>query len=371
MPSTTTANLIIPEVIGQMVDTNLGDRLTFAALADIDTTLQGQPGDTITFPRFSYIGPAQIVAEDDPIPVTQLSSATAQVPVKKYGKGVVVTDEARLSGYGDPVGEAARQLAHSIDHAIDDAFAAVLNSAPLSRVYPSPGPLSSATVSAALALFGDQQDGPLVLVTDPAGLVELRADPNYIRASDLGQRMINSGVVGEIWGAQIIISTKVKNDPATGQFNYYLVKPGALRLIRKQSTIIETEREAKYARDQIFATQHAAAYLYNPDALVVIAKFSGLQVLPDTVGITTEPAASGKFTLHIPANMQAPSGTEWHYVLDDNPTTPAVFGTALSGSTKWAGPTTAITSNGKLSCHVILVQSADKMPLKSFTALVP
>ena len=45
-------------------------------------------------------------------------------------------------------------------------------------------------------LFGEDLTGDKVLLTDAAGFAALRKDNDYIRASDLGQRMITDEIVG-------------------------------------------------------------------------------------------------------------------------------------------------------------------------------
>ena len=71
-------------------------------LAKIDSTLVGQPGSVIKLPYYSYIGDAAVVAEGADIPIKQLSETTVSVQISKIGNGVQISDEAILSGYGDP-----------------------------------------------------------------------------------------------------------------------------------------------------------------------------------------------------------------------------------------------------------------------------
>ena len=47
MSTTLTNNLIIPEVVSSLIDSNLGDGITLLPLAEQDDTLVGQPGDTL------------------------------------------------------------------------------------------------------------------------------------------------------------------------------------------------------------------------------------------------------------------------------------------------------------------------------------
>ena len=78
MPVGTTMleNLVNPEVLAPMVSAELTAQMKFAPLAKIDTTLQGRAGDTVTLPKYAYIGDAADIAEGDPIPLDQLSATT-------------------------------------------------------------------------------------------------------------------------------------------------------------------------------------------------------------------------------------------------------------------------------------------------------
>ena len=88
-----------------MVSAKLPKKIKFSPIAGIDNTLKGQPGNTITVPKYAYIGDAEDVAEGVAMGTTVLTSTTTQATVKKAGKAVELTDEAVLSGYGDPVGD--------------------------------------------------------------------------------------------------------------------------------------------------------------------------------------------------------------------------------------------------------------------------
>ena len=359
-------HLIIPEVIADMVEGAFGEKSALLPLATLDKSLMGVPGDTLKFPAFRYIGKAEEVAENGEVSPGILSADTVPVTVRKYAKAVRVTDEARLSGFGDPLGEAARQLARAIDHAVDDALFDRLSDAGYARKYPVKQ-LSSDAVADALTLFGEDLAGEKVLITDAKGYAALRKDPAYIRASDIGQKMILSGVVGEIWGCQILVSDKIRENPVTGEKQYYILKPGALRLVAKTQTQVEVEREASHMRDTVYASKHCAAYLYDTSRLVSLCVFTGLQVLPQDCGMESRPAGTGQTALVIPAHLAAPAGYKWVVALDDSGADKGTFGTALTGTADWQGDTAAIPTTGKLYLHAMLVNREDMKPVKTIT----
>ena len=59
MTQTKIANLVNPQVMGDMVAAKLPKKLRVAPFATIDRTLVGVPGNTITVPSYTYIGDAE------------------------------------------------------------------------------------------------------------------------------------------------------------------------------------------------------------------------------------------------------------------------------------------------------------------------
>lgn len=260
--ATLLTNLIDPEVIGSMMDTKLINYIRFAPLAEVDTTLVGRPGDTLKFPTWAYIGVASVTAEGQPITINKLTASTTPVTVQKVGNGVELTDEAVLSGYGDPIGEATKQLSLSIADAIDGKFVTALGSA---TAHTKAGTnLDADDINDALVKFGEDIDGEKVLLINSADYKTFRKSSAWLPASEIAAEIIVKGAVGEIYGCQVVVSDRVTAKEA------YIVKPGALALVLKRDTIIESDRDIINKSTVLTADKHFAAYLKDASKAIYI-----------------------------------------------------------------------------------------------------
>ena len=257
------ANMINPEVMADVVRDKLTDLIKFTPLAKIDTTLQGRAGDTVTLPKFAYIGDAADVAEGEAIPMALLTTSTSKVKVKKAGKGIKITDEAVLTGYGDPVGEGTTQLSLSIAAKVDNDCLAALSGikANMTVDVSAKDTIGSHVIADGLVKFGEDLEGEKVLLIAPAQLAQIRKDPDYLKPSEMTQKAIMGGVIGEIWGCQICVSNKIK---ASGsKYTNYIVKPGALAIYLKRGVEVETARDISLKLTEITADEHYAVYLLD------------------------------------------------------------------------------------------------------------
>jgi|SRR5690625_150334 len=264
MVQTQLQDMVDPQVLAEMIREELEAKIRFSPLARMDNTLVGRPGSTVTVPKWKYIGDAEEVAEGAAIDLTKLESETEDFTIKKAGKGVEITDEAVLSGYGDPIGEAGEQLMISIAQKVDNDVLAALDSTTLT--YESAEGITFDAVDEAQGIFNDEDAEPMVLVANPRDVAKLRksAGNDWTRASDLGDNIIVSGAFGEVLGAQVIRSRKVEEGTA------YLVKTGALAIYLKRDADVEDDRDIIHKTTVITADQHYGAHLYDESKAVKI-----------------------------------------------------------------------------------------------------
>lgn len=259
------ANLVDPEVMGNLLDKKLIDAIKLAPLAVVDTTLVGQAGSTIKLPQYAYIGDATVVTEASDIPIRQLTQTSTPVEIYKVGSGVQISDEAVLSGYGDPLNEAADQIVKSIASTQDNKL---LKSVAVNEtnVLSAGSALDADDVSDALTLFGEDIDGAKVLLCDGTLYSVLRKASNWLPASEISAEIIIKGAVGEIYGCQVVVTNRITDG------NAYIIKPGALGLFMKRDTLVESDRDIVNKSTVITADKHFATYLIDSTKAVSIVK---------------------------------------------------------------------------------------------------
>lgn len=269
MAQTKLENLINPQVMGDMISAQLPKAIKFAPIAKIDDTLVAQPGNTITVPKFAYIGDAEDVAEGVAMGTVVLTASSTQATVKKAGKAVEITDESVLSGYGDPVGEANAQLLKSIAAKVDNDCVTALGGATLTHDGSSIVICYDGVVDA-VDKFQEEDYEQKVLFVHPSQITQLRKDADFKDINKYPLQTVMTGVIGEIAGCQVVPSKKVPSDATT--YTNYIVKDGALKIYMKRAVDVETDRDILAKTTVISADEHYTAVL-NDDSKVVKVTF--------------------------------------------------------------------------------------------------
>ena len=183
-----------------------------------------------------------------------------------------LTDEAVLSGYGDPIGEAAHQISVAIDDAMDIALLAALaaNSASEQNYTASASTgLAPEDIPLALAKFGEDAEGQKALLVTPdfyAMLIGQPASSNWIPASEIAANVKIRGSVGMAYGCQVIVTNRLK---ASG--NLYIVKPDTLAVFIKRGAMVETDRDILNQSTVLAGSILCAPYLMKPQGMIKLS----------------------------------------------------------------------------------------------------
>lgn len=279
-------NMVDPEVMAPMITAKIEKAIVATPFAKIDTTLVGQPGSTITVPRYKYIGEAEDVAEGVEAGTVKLETDTDTYTVKKAMKAVTLTDEAILSGYGNPVGEANSQLgkaiAEKIDNDVMDELKGAQNTVTLT------GDISYANVVNALDRFAEEENVPKVMFIHPSQVTQLRKDGDFISNDKYNANVIMRGEIGMIANTRIVATKKAISDDGTTFVNPIVQlraeaqtgddELSAVTIFMKKGANVETERHTLNRTTDISVDEHYVAALTD-ETKVVVAKFDASAVV--------------------------------------------------------------------------------------------
>ena len=266
-----------PQVVSDMINAKVTHKAVMSGYIKVDSTLQGVPGSTVTIPRWGYIGEAVDLVEGQPIDTTKMAFTTAQYGIKKIGKGVMLTDEAQLSGYGNPMGTATNQIAMSISEKLDNDRVAVLYESK-NEFDASTAAIKYSAIVDGVDMFGEEQESRKVILIHSKQKTQLRKDADFIAADKIGAELLTNGAIGRIAGVDVVVSNKVKLEG--GVYFNPIIKLNndaeteddlpAVTYFLKRGNLVEHERETGVG-DKIVCTAFGMPALTN-EAKVVILK---------------------------------------------------------------------------------------------------
>lgn len=275
------ADLINPEVMADMIGGKIKNKIVVTPFAKIDTTLVGRPGDTITVPQYAYVGDAEDVAEGVSASTAKLTATTKEYKIKKAMKAVELTDEAVLSGYGNPVAEANNQMGKSLASKVDVDAMEALQGAQLTYDG-SAKAISYDGIVDAVDVFDEEVDTEKVIFIHPKQRTQLRHDPNFISADKYPGNVVMTGEIGMIANCRVVASRKVPLVDSDANYQCPIVKLNhddetedetpALTIYLKRDVNVETQRDSLARKTVISADEHYVAALTDASK-VVLAKF--------------------------------------------------------------------------------------------------
>lgn len=265
-----------PEVVSDMINAKVAKKAVMSGYIKVDNTLQGVPGSTVTVPRWGYIGEAVDLAEGQTIDTTKMAFTTAQYGIKKIGKGVMLTDEAQLSGYGNPVGTATNQIAMSINEKLDNDRVAVLYESK-NVVDASTAAIKYTAIVDGIDAFGEEAESKKVILIHSKQKTQLRKDADFVAADKIGTELLTNGAIGRVAGCDVVVSNKVKLED--GVYYNPIIKLDndaeteddlpAVTYFLKRGNLVEHERETGVG-DKIVCTAFGMPALTNESKVVIL-----------------------------------------------------------------------------------------------------
>lgn len=266
-----------PEVVSDMINAKVEKKAVMTGYIKVDNTLEGVPGSTVTIPKWGYIGEADDYEEGVPIDTTKMAFTTSEYGIKKIGKGVRLTDEAQLSGYGNPMGTATNQIAMAISEKLDNDRVAVLYESK-NVLDDSANILKYTSIVDGIDMFNEEEDSRKVILIHSKQKTQLRKDADFLSADKYQAGVLVNGAIGRIAGCDVVVSNKVKLEE--GVYYNPIIKLNndneteddmpAVTYFLKRGNLVEHQREPGVA-DNIICTAYGMPALTN-EAKVVILK---------------------------------------------------------------------------------------------------
>ncbi|MFB4472147.1 N4-gp56 family major capsid protein [Oceanobacillus caeni] len=263
MATTKATDLINVEVMADAISGKLSQAIRFAPYARIDDTLEGQPGDTITRPKYAYIGAAEDLEEGVPMDPAKLSMTTTQVTIKEAGKSVEVTEKAVINNVDGTVEEAENQILMSMADKMDIDYLDAMSKTKLSF---NGSATSAEGILDAIDVFDDEDEEDYILFINNKDYTKLvKSLFNVGEDTAIGQTALTKAQVTELVGVKDIIRTK-----RLPQGTSYIQKPGAVEIVYKKQPNVNKDGDILARTVVLAGNQYYTTNLYNDSGVVKI-----------------------------------------------------------------------------------------------------
>ena len=274
MANTINTNVIVPEVYAQLVRDKIAGKVKVAQFLVNLGDLHGKVGETLTMPKWSYIGDAKDWNINTPMDVTQMKQTSTKATIKAIqAPAVKVADYDNEVELGNALEEASNQQAIGVARKYDtDAIACALTS-PLKYQLATKNAVTQDEMIAILGLYGDDRDSAdfdaIVIHSSFAPSfykMDMFVSRNLTMTED-GNGIAVNGEIGEFLGIPVVLSDRLYD--ATNQEGFILVmKKNAISIIPKENPFAEASRDASLRQTTIYLSQFYAMALTDDEAIV-------------------------------------------------------------------------------------------------------
>lgn len=236
MANITSTNVIIPEVLADLMQMDYEEALVFAPLCQVNTDLEGKPGNKVTIPYTAPLADGEVVAEGSALTPEANNDGTVEITIKKAGKAVKMTSEAILSAAYDAKSERRGQIAKSLARKVDSDVITEMMKTTLKKdisAEVSANTINYDAIVDAQALGGEEfyKTTPILLVHSKQ-FADLRKTSEFKAGKEnLGLSM--AGLAGTLVDVPVVVSDRIVKD-VDGKYHALLVVPGSAVLAYKR-----------------------------------------------------------------------------------------------------------------------------------------
>lgn len=237
-----------------------------------DNTLEGQPGETIHFPKWGALGELDDLTIGTPMVPVELEQVDSSATIKEAGKAVKVNDRDKLTmlgGQSAAENETLRQFGVLAARKVDGDLITEARTAAGLTATTAAGTtkFNLAAVNTGFALFGDdcepEEFAGIYIHANQLG--QAFESPDFIDASKVGDNsLVRRGVVGLIRGVPVSVSNRL----TAGEF--LIMKQRVLGALYKRRPVVEQDRDI-LARQDVYTTNiHYAVKAVTPSGIAKV-----------------------------------------------------------------------------------------------------
>jgi len=262
-------DFIAPEVFADLAQASFTGKVKVLGSPAVqeDNTLVGQPGETISFPKWGALGELDDLTTGVAMVPVELEQTDSSATIKEAGKAVLINDRDKLTmlgGQNAGESEALRQFGVLAARKVDGDLIVEARTAPGRKTATTAAGTTTfgwAALTTGLALFGDdfEPEDFAGIYINPVQLAELYADERFIDASKIGDNsIVRRGVVGTIAGMPVSVSGRLTEG------EYLLLQRNVLGALYKRRPLVEQDRDILKRQDVYTTNVHYAVKAINP-----------------------------------------------------------------------------------------------------------
>ena len=120
MANTVNKNVIVPEVYAELVREKVAGKVMVAQACKVLGDLKGKVGETLTMPKWAYIGDAKDIVLGTPMEATNMKQTSTTATIKMIAAPAIsVNDYDDVVELGSALDEASKQQGTSIARKLD------------------------------------------------------------------------------------------------------------------------------------------------------------------------------------------------------------------------------------------------------------